>query len=81
MAEPRQVVLYTNIIGLLGQGAVVADLIGYLHVVYADRWRQYVSRDGVLEATALASRRLEATWRVLGLGFGICGLDSKSVHY
>ena len=53
-----------------------------------------IGRDGVLEATALASRRLEASWRVLGLGLGlgsqvlglglglgICGLDSKSVHY
>ena len=28
-------------------------------------------RDGVLEATALASRRLEASWRVLGLGLGL----------
>ena len=28
-------------------------------------------RDGVLEATALASRRLEASWRVHGLGLGL----------
>ena len=28
-------------------------------------------RDGVLEATALASRRLEASWRILGLGLGL----------
>jgi len=42
-----------------------------------------VSRDGVLEATALASRRLEASWRVLGLGLGlepkVLGLGPETV--
>ena len=42
-------------------------------------------RDGVLEATALASRRLEASWRVLGLGLGLrsqvlgLGLDPSAL--
>jgi len=30
-----------------------------------------IARDGVLEATSLASRRLEASWHVLGLGLGL----------
>ena len=38
-----------------------------------------ICRDGVLEATALASRRLEASWHVLGLGLGsqVLGLEPK----